>query len=212
MIIKIKKQLKSDNKVSNEQNFSVKESYLHFASMKALVNSLNEISDQSDLERAVWEESIGFKSQRSIINEIIEQEDIYDKICESKYEGVDIKDLDESNFHSDIYNNYLKKGVIKIMNEGTENEYWDYAVFNRGFVDFINEDGMYAVGDTLYQVTDKYIKALKDSDFSKIELLKNATENDESNHIYIIHNESSLKGYNPKDRGFIENNWESSSG
>jgi hypothetical protein len=125
------------------------------------------------------------------------------------FKDVEIESIDESEKHSDIYNKYLNLGVIKEINKGTEDEYWDFAIFNRGYIDYINEDGLFAIADTIYQVTDKYLKSFKNADFSKIELLKNATNDDLSNNIQVENMISTLKTYSGSP-GLIESDWVSS--
>jgi hypothetical protein len=62
--------------------------------------------------------------------------------------------------------------MIKVIDEGTQFEYWDYSVFDRSCTGFINVEGLYAIGDTLYQVTDKELKSIKISDgLNKTDLL-----------------------------------------
>lgn len=117
--------------------------------------------------------------------------------------------LDDKELHSEEYWTALNDGVIRVFDEGTEDEYWDYSVFDRSFIDFINKDGLFAIGDTLYHVTDKALKAMKPADINKPELLISATSADEKNNIYILHQESNLKYTSP---GLIESSWVNSGG
>jgi len=193
-----------NNEDSTKVGFSVKNGFLVFESAASFVETTDAIANLSDAERLEWETKIGFCSQRKIVSTVINDEIILDKQNEIKYAGVDISELNKADFHSDSYKNALAKGVIKIIDKGTDDEYWDYAIFNRGFVDFINEDGLFAVGDTLYQVTATALKAMKPADFSNPSKLINAIEPDENNNIYFIFNQSYFKGYSP---GLIESYW-----
>jgi len=196
-----------NNEDSTKVGFSVKNGFLVFESAASFVETTDAIANLSDAERLEWETKIGFCSQRRIVSTVIIDEIILDNQNEIKYAGVDISELNKADFHAGSYKNALAKGVIKIIDEGTDDEYWDYAIFNRGFVDFINEDGLFAVGDTLYQVTATALKAMKPADFSNTAKLINATEPDENNHIYFIHEQSYLKGTSP---GLITNGWTAS--
>ena len=88
-----------------------------------------------------------------------------------------LSSVKKSDLHSDAYYNALKDGVIKLIDENTENEYWDFTVFSSVYTAFINKEGLYAIGDTLYQVTNNSVKMIKYTDpKSKNELL-NSKEN-----------------------------------
>ncbi len=193
-----------ENKDLSKYSFSVVNGFLRFESTEALVQVLDGIANINDNERENWENKVGFLSQRRIVNIIINEENRQDSINESIYKDKDIEWDDLLNLHSDAYNNYLSKGVIKVFDKGTIDEYWDYAVFNKGFVDIINEDGLYAIGDTLYQVTENSLKAMKNADFNQAQLLVKATKPDEKNDIIFIHQESALKRTSP---GLIVSEW-----
>jgi hypothetical protein len=195
---------KTDNELKSPP-FIVKDGILMFKSTSSFLETLGSISNFSDKDRMLWEKNAGFLSQRRIINQIIEEEAKLDIINEAKY--TDMKNIDMSKviLHSDIYYKYLDKGVIKVISEGTLDEYWDYALIDRCFVDFVNEDGLYAIGDTLYQVTENSVKALTDGDFTKKALLIQAKTKDESNNIVILRDVSD-KTY-PGSPGLIETPW-----
>jgi hypothetical protein len=189
---------------STKTEFSVINGYLVFESKASFLKTSDRIANLSDKEREKWENKIGFYSQRRMIMDIIEDELIQDKINEVRFSDVDINLLNKDDLHSDAYKNALAKGVIKVIKEGTEDEYWDFTVFNRGFVDFINEDGLFAIGDTLYQVTNSYLKAMKPADISSPDTLLQTKVDDQNNNIVFCNMESKLKASSP---GLIESNW-----
>lgn len=204
---------KKDEKVDIENNqsnglndaFTVKNGFLAFNSSASFKKTIDYIANLNDDERAIWEKKYGFFSQRRIINTIIKDELKQDSINERNYLANKDKPISEFNEHSKSYNSALSKGVIKILDAGTKDEYWDYSIYNRGYVDFINEDGLFAIGDTIFQVTSSSLKAMKTNDFSDTQLLMKATAPDENNHIFFIHEESKLKGLSP---GYIQmSNW-----
>ncbi len=197
------------NQEENKMGLHTTDGYLVFESIESFINTTDKIANLNNTERAKWERKIGFKSQRRIINTIIEEETKIDQINELKYSKKDFELNEVNKIHSDAYNKYLKKGVIKIIEKGTVDEYWDYAVFNRGFVDFINEDGLFAIGDTLYQATSNALKAMKNVSFKKANRLIAAKEPDEKNNIFFLHHESKLKATSP---GLIQSSWVNSGG
>jgi len=191
------------------KELSVINGYLVFSNNESFLKTTDYIANLSDNEREKWESEIGFKSQRRIVSNIITQECVKDSINVSKsMYSSDLK-LDAKELHSEAYWTALKDGVIRVIDEGTEDEYWDFSLFNRGFIDFVNKDGLFAIGDTLYQVTDKLLKAMKPANVHKPDLLMAATSADEKNNIYILHQESNFKATSP---GLIESNWVSSGG
>jgi hypothetical protein len=197
-----------DNEL-NKPSFIVQDGILMFKSTDSFFETLGSISNLSDEDRRKWEEKVGFLSQRRIINQIIDEEAKLDIINEARYAGKENPDYSNVILHTDIYYRYLDKGVIKLIDEGTENEYWDYAVINRCYVDFINEDGLYAIGNTLYQITESMVKSMKNIDFPKKSLLMQASATDEVNNITILLDKND-KTY-PGCPGLITQGWTSSS-
>lgn len=191
--------------VTNNE-FSVIDGYLSFNSNESFIETVNSISSHTLIERAAWEKKMGFLSQRTIVNTIIKDQNELDKVNEIKYAGKKLEEIDRYELNPGSYHKYLKKGVIKVINEGTKDEFWEIASFKPGLTSFLNEDGLFAIGDTLYQVTNNAVKALKDKNFSKnAELLKNATETDEANNIYILESKSESKYNTP---GWIQSEWD----
>jgi hypothetical protein len=181
------------NKITASIGYVVRDGYMVFDSKESFSKTINSIINLSETDRNKWENEISFNSQQRITNNVIREELKKDSINRIKFGNTNLsptKNLDynsvaftkalsevsKSDLHSEAYYKALSKGVIKIIDEGTENEYWDFNVFNRCFVGFINEDGFYGIADTLYQITDKGINAIKYIDnSSKINLLKKAT-------------------------------------
>ncbi|OFX82634.1 MAG: hypothetical protein A2W99_06675 [Bacteroidetes bacterium GWF2_33_16] len=195
---------------SNDVDFIVKDGYLVFSSIDAFLRSTSGLANLTIKEREEWEESIGFLSQRRIVTNIIQAEEEIDKINEVKFKGKKLNEINKKELFSDEYNKYLAKEVIKVIDEGTEDEYWDYAVYNTSFIEFINDDGLYAIKDTLYQVTKDGMKALKNRDFSKVDMLKKAVKTDVNNGIYIIESLENTKTY-PGCIGKQWSNWKTES-
>jgi len=177
----------------NEVGYLVRDGYLAFDSRESFRKSINKIVNQSEIERNKWEQKIGFVSQQRIAENVINEELKKDSINRIKFADTDLspsKNTDynseafkkalslvsKSDLHSNAYYEALSKGVIKLIDEGTENEYWDFSVFSSCYVNFINEDGLYAVADTLYQVTNNGIKAIKYSDSSSKITILNVTK------------------------------------
>jgi hypothetical protein len=104
-----------------------------------------------------------------------------DSINRIKFAHTDISKATKFDYHPELFYDHLSKGIIKLIDEGTKDEYWDYSAFNKGFTYFINEEGLNAVGDSLFQVTSDELKIIKLSSTStKQELLKALNGNEKS--------------------------------
>jgi len=173
-----------------EVDFEVRDGYLVFKSKEAFRRSINTIINLTESNREKWEKGIGFMSQQRITNNVIREELKKDSINRIKFANTDLspnKNFDynseafakalslvsKSDLHSEAYYNALNKGIIKLVNKGTLDEYWDYNILNRSYIGYINEDGLFGIADTLYQVTDNGINSIKYIDnSSKTNLLK----------------------------------------
>lgn len=162
-----------------DKGYVVKDGYLAFTNTESFIKTVSEIVSLSNADREKWEKSIGFTSQSSLINNLIVKELVLDSINRIKFTHIDISKATKFDYHPELYYDLLSKGIIKLIDEGTPDEYWDYSAFNKGFTYFINEEGLYAVGDSLFQVTNKELKVVKLSSASNKQALLNALNNNE---------------------------------
>jgi len=203
----------SITEIINIAGVHVEKNMLVFDDSSSYDSLVSILACYSDAERKQWEDELSFKSQRDIILEIISAENEFDSINYCIYKdatGVDLDSLSEQ--HSELYNSYLNKGIIKVVDEGTDNEYWDIALVNKAYMDIVNEEGMYAIGSTIYQVTDKYLKTYKEANFNNLDILKNAIETDIYNEIVVTNESCSYKSTsssypNGKGPGLKESEW-----
>ncbi len=164
-----------NNHVDIEANLDY-EMYMGFIIFKdsaAYNRMISKIIQYDNYERTVWENGIGFNSQKSIITRLINEELRNDSLNRAKYANICKSEICKNDYHSDYYFANLNKDVIKIINAGTADEYWDYKIFDRSMAPFVDKNGLYAIGDTLFQITEydiKYIPLNKDKE--KHELLE----------------------------------------
>lgn len=116
---------KQENAVVKQQSkeFTVKDGMLVFNTVSDFFNVKGRVANFSNSERENWEKEIGFKSQKTIFSEIVQAETEIDVVNQAKYTYAEAKSLDLALLHSDLYNKYLKAGVIQIINAGSEDEY-----------------------------------------------------------------------------------------
>ena len=164
--------------VEAKNKVKVRDGFLVFESKESFFDAVNSIAAMSNDERTQWENKIGFRSQYSIVTKLIDEELIKDSLNRIKYANVDVSKIDKKDYHSDYYYEVLAKGVIKLIDEGTPDEYSNYAAFDRGAAIYLNEDGLFAIADTLYRVTENKLQSIKLSEGdTKENLLKELNNN-----------------------------------
>lgn len=166
---------------------SVKHGMLVFSSMEAYQRTIEQLDKMSDVEAALWEKSIGIKTQRGIFSDIVKAEN---DLLITPYEGLSQDELQNvlapKSKHSELYFAYLNKGLIKIVDPGTQDEYFDYATINPAFAKVINKDGFIAIGSTLYQFTNTEIKSKENYSIDDVQLLGVSKISNESERILVI--------------------------
>lgn len=159
-------------------DYKVRDGFLVFANVESFLKATKFIGNLSDTERQRWESKIGFQSQHSMFMKLIDEELIKDSLNRIKYAGKDLSKVNKREYHSEYYYEMLAKGVIKLLDESTPDEYWDYSVYDRSSTPFINEDGLFAISDTLYQITNHKIKSvLLTKNVNKQDLLRSLSAN-----------------------------------
>lgn len=148
------------NFLSSTKDVTSSNGVLCFKSQTALNSTLQKLNSISELERENWEKSKNFTSQRSIFTKLIDEENYLDSISELKYRDTTIsdKDIPSYDLHPDIYYTALKKEIIVLINKNTPEEYYTLPETTLGLIDILNEDGLYAIADTLYQIKGNILK------------------------------------------------------
>jgi hypothetical protein len=99
-------------------------------------------------------------SQLRMYETIVDAENIHNDLMEDMYghiENIDSLLAIPEIRHSQTFYRYLERGIIKIV-EDEDDYYWDYACAIPWKAAVLDINGMYAVGDTLYQVTNDAFK------------------------------------------------------
>ena len=123
-----------------------------------------------------------FKSQQRMFEDII--------IAESKQmdylDTLSGESLEKAPKHSPLYELALKERLIKevFYSDGTSS--YDYNLAVPYYSSVINKDGFFAVQDTLYQITENYVKVWIGADLKKIDILAKATNSDTEKNIFIF--------------------------
>jgi hypothetical protein len=165
-------------------NCGIKDGMLVFQNNKDFINALHILTNAPRKEVDAWEKNIGFTSQRSIFQQIVADELALDE----QYEGMtdsELSQMQPPESHSSSYYYYLDKDIIKLFDEGTEDESYNYSICDPSLAKIVNEDGMMAVSGVIYQYTSNRIKRINDNDFSKISLLKKVNESSPVDNITV---------------------------
>ncbi|WP_059026863.1 hypothetical protein [Gabonibacter massiliensis] len=122
-----------------------------------------------------------FRSQRDVMDEIIEAESGQIDYLRTLNEV----DLEKAIKHSKLYYKYLKEDFIKevFYNDGSTS--YDLNLATPYYAKVLNEKWYFAVGDTIYQVTPKYLKIWIGGDINRYTELNNYTSSDESRRIFV---------------------------
>lgn len=166
--------------------FVVKNGMFCFNSMDSYHKTLDLLDKMGDAEAEKWEASIGITTQRRIFNKIVQAEN---ELLLNPYENIKEEDALASakpkQEHSNLYYEYLNKGLIKVLYQGTIDEYFDYAVVNPALAKIINAEGFLAIGNTLYQLTSTEIKSKENYSLSDIGLLNSVSQTNDAEKIIV---------------------------
>jgi hypothetical protein len=168
------------------QDVTVKDGILCFKNKEVYKNTIEMLSKMDRVTADSWEKSKNFVSQRNIFDQIVDAEW---KLLVEPYEKMSTDELKKASTpatHSGLYEKCLKSGVIKKVRYSDNTESYDYNLFSGFFAKVVNEEGLCAIGDTIFQLTDVNVKMITNGDFSKINLLKKSNATDKVNNIAII--------------------------
>lgn len=164
---------------------TAKNGILAFDSLVTYDQSYPIIFNMNNEQAEAWERSLGFVSQRNIFNQIVKAE--YEYLA-APYEGksaAQLKRMNKPRGHTDIYEKYLRAGVIKIQPEARGEGTYTSALTIGGYQPIINEQGYFIVGNTIYQIKEDRIKELEGLDFSRLPALDKAAADDPANKIKV---------------------------
>lgn len=164
--------LNTVNNFKNELGLNVKDGYLIFKDNNSFIKTVSTISDMNRRDREKWEKTIGFVSQSRLIAYLIDQESALDSLNRIKFANGDFSNATKYDFRPELFYNLLSKQIIKLVDQGSPEEYWDCSVYDRSSTTYINEDGIYVIADSIFQVTNQGIKSTLYSKYkSKEELI-----------------------------------------
>ena len=169
-----------------EDDFTVrvKNGYLEFKDQAAFDEIKTSLENQDDEALAAWESQFsGFTSLRSIENQAEDAQDAWFNKLRSMTDSEQsaLRQTDKNFWYSD----YIKerKSLFTLEDSGKYN--LNVFLASSNLVDFLNQDGIYKVGDEIRMYGDSFFKIIRDGDDSKIEMLSTMDETDEKLQIYV---------------------------
>lgn len=158
---------------------------LAFSTLETYEKSYPVIFNMSAEQSETWEQSLGFVSQRNIFNQIVKAEYAY---LAAPYEGksaAELKRMTKPRGHTDIYDKYLRLGVIRIQRDPSGDETYTSALPIGGYLPIINEQGYFIVGNTIYQIKENRIAEMEGFELSKLSALNKAASDDPGSKIKV---------------------------
>lgn len=126
---------------TNEPPVVIKDNMLVFANSEAVNKAL---ANQLDLPF-----STTFASQKDIFNNLMDAE--YEHAC--KLKNLTDEEYENHQKHSDLYMRLLKNNFIKEEKYVDNSILYDLNILSPGYAKILNEQGFYAIKDTIFQMT-----------------------------------------------------------
>jgi len=194
-------QLVNADKTTNLSDIEINNGMLVFENFEEYETILKNTGQISNTELRNWENQIGFVSQQSILELALAEEEKYyeqfapENMTKSEIENV-IKEK-ESLGYTKFTKKHIEKGILRPYNFEDISSL-ELTVESKIHPEFLNLDGMVKIGDVIYQYTQTQCKQLSDSDFDKIELLKQTNESNKTLNIKVgnlVSKKSNWHGY-----------------
>jgi len=177
-----KEELILENSNDIKTSVEVSENILCFSNQKSFDSTFSLLNQMSPEELNIWETNIGFKSQQTIFNTIVKDEDEYDKSLYS------LKDLSSVKPHSETYSDYLNKGIIKEVVMPDSSITYDYNLMSPALACIVNEQGYFKIEDTLFFMDgEKVVKNISYKE-NHIKTLSSYNETNKSINIFVYKN------------------------
>lgn len=181
---------KTGTNSSSSEDVKCVDGILEFSSQENFHEIIGSLNSMAPDELGLWESSVGFVSQRTVLNQINEAEiEYFEEIYKGIPEDISIQELEKRGLkskHTDIYYQYLKSGLIKRTEDAEGYESIDLNLINPTYACVINSDGLVVVNDTICQYKENELKLLTTGERSDIGFLKNAFVADKAGSIIIF--------------------------
>lgn len=153
-------------------------------------NDLLVLSDEAQLReilscKSVVPENLNFVSLQDVFNEIVDKEYVYGMSLECLSE----ERLNEIDLHCAFYRKMLQKEVIKEVKYSDGTELYQLNLCFPNYAKVLNEDGFFAIKDTIFQVTPEKFKVWKGGNINDYLSLSRVEKTDESRGIYVYESE-----------------------
>lgn len=128
---------------------------------------------------------LNFISQHDIFKQImLEEEALSNKLKNMEVEYPET-------IHSNLYNEKLKSGFIKITKYSDGTELYDLNLSKPQYSKILNEKGFYIIGNNIYQITSKVCKIWVNGNINDYDILAKTNCSDKTKGIYVSDSEKS---------------------
>ena len=182
-------------------DIQIKDGMMVFGSSKVLEQTVNDLNTASITASTKSLSRTNFRSQQEIFHQIVIEEDSLDERL-SRLPKKEIKSLDVNMTHSDIYLEMRDKGIIREYEEDGGISY-DYAICDPTLASIVNEDGFFAVADTVFYLDADKIVRWENANFRNLNKMKSAYQTDSTANIYVFNSKVLTKG-TPADEKYAE--------
>ncbi|MBD0257816.1 MAG: hypothetical protein ICV83_19045 [Cytophagales bacterium] len=154
-----------DPSANTKSDIRLGNGYLEFKTPQVFEQTLQNLTNKTKEEVAAWEKQYGFTSMRTLYEQALQAE------LTAASAGID--------GHSDFVTEHKK--MLVLHEDGTI----DMNNFHTDAAAVVNEDGIVKVAGHFYQYTKNHFKVLEGGAETKLDLLKQATESNESASITV---------------------------
>lgn len=194
----------ADDAFSPPINVSVENEMLSFETYDDFQEFSTAVQEATPAAVKAWEESIGFRSQRTRFFTIVENESNLDAYFESLPADEQQQVLNGPEQHSDAYTAGIDEGFI-VASDDPEAAAYDYAICLPAYAGVVNDQGFVRIENKIYQVTSSAIKIILDGDYGKMSLLNDLNSDlaEENGAIIVnIHTAAKATGSGPLHTNF----------
>lgn len=163
-----------------EQGYAVQQGVLTFRDKQSFTDLLDKLKDKTSEQLNDWESQMGFKSLRALHEEAVAKEEVFLQEIAEKNPGnttLTRRELGYTKFTTD----FIRKGLFNV----NEFETFDINVTAPHYAKIVNRDGVFRIGNSIIMPQNHMIKILKGGDVSKISMLRDATNSDDTKGIQI---------------------------
>ena len=162
----------------------VNNGYLEFKDQAAFDQVKASLEDRDDEALAAWESQFnGFTSMRSVDEKSIDAQDAWFEELRNMTESE--RTLLQQSDDDFWYSDYIKKHASSFILQDSGMYELNVTAAGTEILSFLNQDGVYRIGNDIYMLKNNSTKIIHDGDDSKIQMLAEIDESDDNLQISV---------------------------